>query len=266
MIKAAVLGSPIEHSLSPFIHNRAYEILGIDGKYEKFEIDVETFPEFIASASSLDWDGFSLTMPLKEVAFGMGFECDSRAKKIHSVNTLVRSGNSYKASSTDVLAFDRILDGMHFNNVAVIGGGGTARAALAALDGRVSALTILQRSDKRNELLLACLDKTDLIFAPMQTSLDSFDLVISTTPAGVSDIFVSTLSKSAGTLVESLYKPWPTKLSAAWRENGGKVVHGLDLLVEQALDQISFMTHQSFDYASMRETLLADVLEANSMR
>jgi len=153
---------------------------------------------------------------------------------------------------------------MHFTNVAVIGGGGTARAALAALDGRVSALTIVQRSDKRNELLSACVDKTALIFAPMQTSLDSFDLVISTTPAGVSDIFVSTISKSPGTLIESLYKPWPTKLSAAWQDNGGKVVHGLDLLVEQALDQISLMTHQSFDYASMRATLLADVLEANS--
>ena len=71
MIRAAVLGSPISHSLSPSLHNRAYEILGILGKYDAIEISEVEFPQFFAEATALDskvdWRGFSLTMPLKEI-------------------------------------------------------------------------------------------------------------------------------------------------------------------------------------------------------
>ena len=264
MMKAAVLGSPIEHSLSPFIHNRAYEILGVEGQYEKFDVNAEQIAEFLTSKRLDDWTGFSLTMPLKEVVLGLGFDVDVRARKIHSVNTLLRVGNSYKALSTDVLAFDRILDGIEFNKVAIIGGGGTARAALGALDGRIGEVTLLQRSAKRNDVLTRCVDTTKLDFCSMQTSLESFDLVISTTPSGASDILAPSIPKSPGTLIEALYKPWPTLISQTWTSSGGRVIHGLDLLVEQALDQVQLMTSRSFDYTSMRKTLLADVLEHNS--
>ena len=263
MKRAAVLGSPIGHSLSPFIHNRAYEILGFSGEYEKFDVKNEELETFIARKSTDEWIGFSLTMPLKESIFDLGLEIDKRAKKLRTANTLLRDGNTFKALSTDVLAFERILGQLEFTSVASSGGGGTARAALGSLDGKVAAVTILQRDNKRNELLSACADSSHLTFADMKTSLESFDLVISTTPSGVSDTFVPTISSSTGTLIEVLYKPWPTSLASAWAANGGRVIHGLDLLVEQALDQITLMTNMRFDYESMRETLLADVLTHN---
>ena len=80
-------------------------------------------------------------------------------------------------------------------------------------------------------------------------------------PAGVTDLLADSLTEANGTLIEALYKPWPTALSAKWQDLGGNVKHGLDLLVEQALDQIQLMTGKSFDYAQMRATLLSDALE-----
>jgi len=260
VIRAAVLGSPIAHSLSPFIHMRAYEILGIEGMYEKFDLGIEEFAAFSEEAKSNGWTGFSLTMPLKEVAFSSGFSIDPRATKIHSANTLIRTGNSYHALSTDVLAFDRILKNLDFQRVAVIGGGGTARAALGALDGRAEEIDVLLRNTSREAQLSACVEFVSLNFLPMESNLDGYDLLISTTPAGATDAIAQSLRVANGTLIEALYKPWPTNFSARWLELGGNVVHGLDLLVEQALDQIHLMTNISFDFSVMRSTLLSEVI------
>jgi len=259
MIKAAVLGSPIQHSLSPLIHKKAYEILGVEGSYERFDINADKFDAFIESTLHQPWTGFSMTMPLKESAFSHNFDVDSRALKIHSANTLIRMGESYRALSTDVLAFDRILAGIDFSQVIVIGGGGTARAALGALDGLVEKVAVVQRSSVRNQQLLSCVESTELNFVDFAYPLDGHDLVISTTPQGVSDIYADQVTGDAKTLIEVLYKPSPTMLSGAWLKNGGSVVDGLDLLVEQALDQLHLMTGISFDYASMRATLLEEV-------
>jgi len=91
MIRAAVLGSPISHSLSPTLHNHAYEILGIPGKYEAIEISEVEFPQFFAEATALDakvdWRGFSLTMPLKEIVTDALTQVDPLAKRIASANT-----------------------------------------------------------------------------------------------------------------------------------------------------------------------------------
>jgi shikimate dehydrogenase len=259
MIKAAVLGSPIQHSLSPVIHKKAYEILGIEGVYERFDIGVDQFDKFIQTSFNEPWTGFSMTMPLKEQAFRYEFDIDPRASKIASANTLIRVGNSYRALSTDVLAFDRILASIKYSHVLLIGGGGTARAALGALDGLVEMITIVQRNDVRNNQLLSCVDSSKLNFVDFSHHLKGYDLVISTTPQGVSDIFAERVSNNASNLIEVLYKPSPTKLSKAWQENGGTVIDGLQLLVEQALDQIHLMTGVSFDYASMRSALIEEV-------
>jgi shikimate dehydrogenase len=259
MIRAAVLGSPIQHSLSPLIHTKAYELLGIEGSYERFDVGVDQFEEFIESSLSQSWTGFSMTMPLKESAFKYDFDVDSRSSKIQSANTLIREGSSYRVLSTDVSAFDRILTGITFSEVLLIGGGGTARAALGALDGLVEKITIVQRSDARNNQLKACVDSSELNFVDFSHQLNAYDLVISTTPQGVSDIFAERVNSDVKTLIEVLYKPSPTKLSEAWLKHGGNVINGLDLLVEQALDQIHLMTGASFDYAWMRTALLEEV-------
>lgn len=259
MIKAAVLGSPISHSLSPLIHNTAYSILGIDGNYSAIEVDSSNFKHFIENSFTEDWSGFSLTMPLKESALSYGFETDARSLRIGSTNTLIPNGDSYTATSTDLLAFDRILDGLDFASVAIIGAGGTARAALGALDGLVESVDVLVRNDSRSKQISDALLSTKFNLLPMNSSLAKYDLVVATTPKGATDALVAGLTEVHGSLIEVLYNPLPTKLLQRWRELGGSTHDGVDLLVEQALDQIRLMSGVHFDYAPMRSKLLETV-------
>jgi shikimate dehydrogenase len=253
MIKCAVLGSPISHSLSPLLHRTAYEELEIEGSYEAIEINEETFGSFFEKAKGENWTGFSLTMPLKELAYLSADSSDELVKKITSANTLLNVGGKWVALSTDLLAFKSLIDVDKSARVGLIGAGGTARAALGALSGDVPSVDVFLRSSKRLDALKMAAGDTKLNIKEMDQISNNYDLLISTTPAGVLDSYVDKLAGGQGTFFEVLYKPWPTKAVSAWN---GKIISGLDLLVEQAMYQITFMTGQDFNYHMMRGRLL----------
>ena len=148
MIKCAVLGSPISHSLSPVIHRLAYEELGIEGTYEAIDVDKRNFPAFFEKAKRENWTGFSLTMPLKEMAAEYADQIDDLVKVIRSANTLLKVENRWVAISTDALAFKSLIDLPRSARVKIIGGGGTARAALGALSTSFEKIEIY-RSEKQ---------------------------------------------------------------------------------------------------------------------
>ncbi|MEJ0014656.1 MAG: shikimate dehydrogenase [Actinomycetota bacterium] len=255
MIKAAVLGSPIGHSLSPALHKRAYEILDIPASYGAIELTPDRAKEFFERALDEDWTGFSLTMPLKESIFDLNFTIDPIAERMRSANTLVRKGNTFYATSTDRTGFIRLFDGVDKKRVAIIGGGGTARAALSALDGTAGSIDFLLRSPSRADLLSTIADQSEINFFDMKHSLRGYDLVISTVPTGASDSIASLLDFKIPTLCEVLYKPYPTRLLAKAQSFGTHTIDGIDLLVEQALDQVLLFTGKVFDLMSMRIAL-----------
>ena len=259
MIRAAVLGSPIAHSLSPKIHKRAYEILGIAGEYTAVELNEATFPKFYAGISDSDWTGFSLTMPLKEIAIKSCPKISEIALRINSANTLFRVGNEWSATSTDYLAFTNLLATSSDSKVAIIGGGGTARAAAGALNSKVTKIDVLTRSPDRLLGLINSAPDVSFDLLEMSASLDSYDLIIQTTPSGVFDEFSSNLKSARGVLVECLYKPWPTLLASRYADLGGRIISGRDLLVEQALYQVEIFSEKSFDFGTMRTQLLAHI-------
>ena len=206
MIRAAVLGSPISHSLSPTLHNRAYEILGISGKYEAIELSEVEFPQFFAEATALDasvdWRGFSLTMPLKEIVTNSLIGVDPLAKRISSANTILIDRNSQEVNvkilSTDVLGFRTIFDRITINqdsSVAIIGGGGTARAAVSALDGLVSNINVYQRSEKRNNLVRGAASLSAINFHGLNKLNDVLDhsLIVSTLPNTASEVLIAAI-------------------------------------------------------------------------
>ncbi len=258
MIKAAVLGSPISHSLSPLIHRKAYEILGLEGDYSAIEIDLKGFPNFFERASSENWNGFSLTMPLKEAPFEMISDIDPISTRIRSVNTLIQSGGHWRALSTDFLAFKSLINLSKGSQVAIIGGGGTARAAIGALEGHDTCVDVMIRSKAREDSLSIAAGDLELNFLPLSGDLEKYDFVVSTVPKGVMDPFAPTISNTNGALLECLYAPWPTQLAKKWQELGGEVISGIDLLVEQALHQINLMTGVDFDFDVMRKLLLVE--------
>ncbi len=261
MIKAAVLGSPIAHSLSPLLHRAAYTHLGVSGDYQAIEVKLNELKPFLEKSLAQDYSGFSLTMPLKEEVINIVGDIDPLAREIASANTVVNRDGHWVASSTDLLAFTRLLQGLSFTSVCVIGGGGTARAALGALRAFTENVDVLLRSPERLGALIQAGGRIDVKALEMSSDLSSYDLVISTVPAGVINLQDLVDTQPQGVLLDVLYHPWPTPLAAKWRESGQPVISGRDLLVEQALDQISLMTGNVFDYEQMRKVLYTALLE-----
>lgn len=264
MIKAAVLGSPISHSLSPLLHNTAYAQLGLSASYGAIEVKANSLAKFM-DERDVTWTGFSLTMPLKEEVIRYAKHVDHLAQRIHSANTLYKKAGEWHATSTDVIGFKNALD-MHKveikGHVVILGAGATARAAAAACDNSETQITVINRSLTRVQAMSDAVIESQLSFLNWDdlSVLADADLVISTAPAGVTDSIELPANISAP-YFEALYKPWPTPASAMWATRGGIVIDGLDLLIHQALAQITIFSGATFDsahmYTKLREVGLA---------
>ncbi len=249
-ISAAVLGSPIAHSLSPVLHGKAFELLAIAGRYEAIEVESGALAEFLQRQGK-NYDFLSLTMPLKEevlaIAQDLNIEVDDLAQRIQSVNTLVRKGSSWSATSTDGSGFIKALANAgydHFNSVLILGAGGTARAIAGAVDDIAQNVAIMGRSVRRNAGIAACFRKVvpEFIAWDDQIDLRKFDLIVNTTPSGAADLVAENIpAKVDGLLFDVLYKPWPTLIARRWSDGGGKVISGLELLLYQGIDQINIV-------------------------
>ncbi|MER5713272.1 MULTISPECIES: shikimate dehydrogenase [unclassified Streptomyces] len=249
--RAAVLGSPIAHSLSPVLHRAAYEALGLDDwSYDRFEIDEAGLPGFVGELDG-SWAGLSLTMPLKRAIIPLLDEISDTAASVEAVNTVVlREDGRRFGDNTDIpgmIAALRERGVEKVESAAILGAGATASSALAAL-ARVCAgpVTAYVRSEARAEEMRGWGERlgVDVRTADWERAAEAFaaPLVIATTPAGTTNALAAAVPDTVGTLFDVLYDPWPTALAAAWSDHGGKVVGGLDLLVHQAVLQVEQMT------------------------
>ncbi|MEU2078825.1 shikimate dehydrogenase [Streptomyces sp. NPDC013489] len=249
--RAAVLGSPIAHSLSPVLHRAAYAALGLDDwSYERFEVDEAGLPGFVRELDD-SWAGLSLTMPLKRAVIPLLDGISDTAASVEAVNTVVlREDGRRVGDNTDIpgmLAALRERGVEKVESAAVLGAGATASSALAALaricDGPVTAYV---RSEARAEEMRGWGERlgVEVRTAAWDDAAEAFasPLVIATTPAGTTNALAGAVPDAVGTLFDVLYDPWPTALAAAWSDRGGKVVGGLDLLVHQAVLQVEQMT------------------------
>ncbi|MGA5066919.1 shikimate dehydrogenase [Streptomyces exfoliatus] len=249
--RAAVLGSPIAHSLSPVLHRAAYAELGLDAwSYDRFEVDEAALPGFVAELDAT-WAGLSLTMPLKRAIIPLLDEISDTAASVEAVNTVVfREDRRLVGDNTDIpgmIAALRERGVEKVESAAILGAGATASSALAAL-ARICAgpVTAYVRSEARAEEMRGWGERlgVDVRTAGWDDAAEAFasPLVIATTPAGTTNALASAVPDAVGTLFDVLYDPWPTALAAAWSDRGGKVVGGLDLLVHQAVLQVEQMT------------------------
>jgi len=252
LINAAVLGSPISHSLSPRLHMSAYRHLSIAGNYESFDVPAGSLGEFLKDKGNA-WTGFSLTMPLKEEVLSVAQVIDPLVKRIQSGNTLVRQGDSWSLYSTDVLGFQNAWSKENSTkpkSVLIVGSGATARAAAAAFDDANTSISVLHRNLDREKSMQSSVTVATMKFLPWKF-IDEFytsDLVINTTPKAVLDSFAHELSrKPKGTFFDVIYNPWPTKFAAAWSGTGSAVISGLDLLIAQGIEQIRLFSRLDID-------------------
>jgi shikimate dehydrogenase len=262
--RAAVLGSPIAHSLSPTLHRAAYARLGLTGwSYDRHEVDEAELPGFVDSLDA-SWAGLSLTMPLKRAVIPLLDEADPAALAVNAVNTLVFGADGARyGENTDVPGFVNALRERGVETVpgaaAVLGGGATAGSALAALSGLVRGpISVYVRNPAKLAEFDALVAYFGLEIEPRPwaeaAQAAACDLVLNTTPAGAADDLARTLPPRVGVLFDAIYHPWPTPLAAAWAQRGGTVLGGRDLLLHQAVRQVELMTGV--------EGRSADILEA----
>ncbi|MGF7238182.1 MAG: shikimate dehydrogenase family protein [Frankia sp.] len=305
-MRAAVLGSPIAHSLSPALHRAAYAALGRNWSYTAIECDEAGLPAMLARVrAEPGWAGLSLTMPLKIAAVGLLDEVDELAGILGAVNTVVvrveSGGTRLVGFNTDVdgiaYAVDEVLaaprtsgagaragdlggaggdpgdlggagagdpggagagdSGSAFDSAppaqaVVLGAGGTARAAIAALARRkIPAVDVIARRPAAGAPLVAlgAVLKTAVTVRPWGPDPDwirglvgQCDLVVATTPAGATDALASRSWPAGCALVDLLYHPWPTRLAAAAAAAGVPVAGGLTVLAAQAVRQVRLFT------------------------
>ncbi|MGW7334640.1 shikimate dehydrogenase [Streptomyces sp. NPDC054808] len=252
--RAAVLGSPIAHSLSPVLHRAAYAELGLaDWTYDRFDVDEAALPGFFAELGP-EWAGLSLTMPLKRAVIPLLDGISETAASVEAVNTVVFTEDGRRTGdNTDIPGIVAALREHGVEKVetaAILGAGATASSALAALaricTGEVS---VYVRSEARAAEMRGWAERLDadvriVDWARAEEAL-SAPLVVATTPAGATDPLAAAVPERPATLFDVLYDPWPTALAARWSAYGGAVVSGLDLLLHQAVLQVEQMTRRA---------------------
>lgn len=262
MRRAAVLGSPVAHSLSPVLHRAAYAELGLHRwVYEAHDVDAAALPEFFAGLDGT-WAGLSLTMPLKAAVLPLLDGASPLTETVGAANTVLLRDGQRLGDNTDVPGIEAALRDAGVSGVssaAVLGGGATARSAVAALGRVTPSVAAYVRSPDRADGLSATAAAcgVDLVVRPwagVEEAL-AMPLVLNATPAGVVDELAARMPTTPGLLFEVLYDPWPTPLVTAWRALGGEVVDGLALLVHQAVLQVALMTEVEVDPARLAPVL-----------
>jgi shikimate dehydrogenase len=268
MINGAVLGSPISHSLSPQLHNIAYDFLKINAEYTRYEVQSGDLPKFLALHPELN--SLSLTMPLKEEALKITDAISPISNQIKSGNTLSKKDGNWSLTSTDVEGF---LMALAANNVklsesiVILGSGATARAVAAAIDSDKSIqsrqIHIIHRNPDRESGMRLAAPSSELIFHNWNSGklLNEVSLVVNTSPAGAADVFCADLSKPAGVYFEALYNPWPTALLKKFNDLGQQTIDGIELLVHQGISQIEIFSGVKVDRKTLSEIMRSRAIE-----
>lgn len=244
-LELAVLGSPIAHSQSPAMHAAAYETLGLDWSYGRHLVTEDTLARFLESRDA-QWRGVSMTMPLKQAVLGLLDAADELVTVTGSANTLLFDGDRRLGWNTDVFGIIGALariDVTRTQHSLVLGGGATAASAIAAAAQLgAHSVTVAIRTPARAERLRDGAEQqgVDLDIRSLDDIADvEADLVVSTLPNGASvDLRFDEGVTGGATLFDVGYHPWPTDVAALWLDRGGRVVHGLEMLVHQALMQV----------------------------
>jgi shikimate 5-dehydrogenase len=280
-MRAAVLGSPIAHSLSPALHRAAHAALGLDDwTYQAIECGEADLASLVGSLGP-EWAGLSLTMPLKRTVLPLLDRADPLVTVTGGANTVVFRPDGRHGYNTDVRG---IVDALTESGapapetVTVLGAGATACSALAALpELGASEADVLVRDPSRAAALLATAARLRLRvrLRPFGGEEDGAaqspipGLLISTVPAGAADAFADRIlatGQAPAAVLDVVYAPWPTRLAQAASAAGAMVASGFAMLLHQAAAQVELMTGKPAPLEAMRAAGEAEIARRAAAR
>ncbi len=267
--RAAVLGSPIAHSLSPVLHRTAYAQLGLEWTYDALEVDEAGLAGFVAGCGP-QWVGLSLTMPLKRAVLPLLDRRSGLVDLVGAANTVLFGPDGLVGHNTDVLGIVEALRGAGAEPgpALVLGGGATAASALAALQtlGVTEVRVLARRPQLASDEMAGLVERLGLAVAfdmwpgPGDRLPDRAEaaIVVCTAPAAAGIGLAGAVPHDPGALLDVSYEPWPPVLVRAWRAAGGAAVAGDEMLLHQAVGQVELMSGRRPDIGVMRAALAAE--------
>jgi len=254
----AVLGDPIEHSLSPKIHAAAYQTLGHDWDYTRFQVALGSLQHFVKSEGNR-LTGMSITMPLKREASDLATTRDSLVELTGVANTLIRTEHGFSAFNTDVYGVSQSLSSCFANpvgQVAILGAGATATSALVSISQNAPAaqITVYLRDAAKASAILDFANglELELEVAALEDYQSAKDLTISTVPNEVLSSFA--IEKSTGWLLNANYSSLESSFTASFSPD--RRVDGKTMLLWQALAQIRIFVSGDPDLPLPNEALV----------
>jgi shikimate dehydrogenase len=265
------MGWPVAHSLSPAIHNAAFQALELDWIYVPMSVAPSAVPLAIDGLVALGFAGVNVTMPHKTAVADLIEDLTEDARRLRAVNTVVVDGSLLQGHNTDAPGFDRFLRrdaafdpaGRH---ALIFGAGGAARAcALALAHGGAASLTIAARDPARVGDLSAAIDGLGTELTPIafdDAATVEADLIVNATPIGARDESLPVPRMGATSVViDLLYHPAETPLQTQAREAGATVFGGIGLLLHQAALSFELWTGQQPPLEVMSAAALAAFAE-----
>ena len=265
-----IIGDPVAHSLSPVMHNAAFEKLGMDAVYLAFRVSPEEVGDAIRGAKSLGIAGLNVTIPLKEKALFF-VDAEPIAKKIGAINTIDFSSGTPVGYNTDGIGSLRVLKEtvgeINGKNVLILGAGGAAKAISFYLDGGGAKITIANRTKERAAHLTSKLSNADFIGlgAELKEYVKASDILINATSVGMHPNEDATLVSADMmhpdlVVFDIVYNPMETKLlREAKRAGVKKRVDGVKMLVYQGAASFKIWTKEEPPVEVM-EKAVRDVL------
>ncbi|MBB5959130.1 shikimate dehydrogenase [Saccharothrix tamanrassetensis] len=258
----------MSHSLSPVLHNAAFEALGLTSwSYTRIECEADDVEPLVRGLDP-SWAGLSVTMPGKRAALAVASSATPRAVLVGAANTLVPVAGGWRADCTDV---DGVVGALRAScgftggsHAVLLGAGGTATAALVGLASvGVESFSLVVRSAARAAEAEACAARAGVSLRVIPWEAAEFadlaassDVLVSTVPPSATEPIAAELAE-APCVLDVVYHPWPTPLAYAVEKRGRSLATGLDMLLHQAFGQSEQFTGQPAPRSAMRDALRA---------
>lgn len=264
-----LIGNPVEHSLSPEIHNFMFAETKENGIYLAFKVEKENIKKTLEVMKSLGIKGFNVTIPHKEEVLSSLDFISEEVKAIKACNTIFNNDGKLEGYNTDYLGFLKTLEEEGFQiegkNIAVLGAGGASRAILWALkNNKPSNVDIFNRSlDKAKNLIdeFEIKNSRAFLLTDFKNHSLKYDLIINTTSVGMgelkdqSPIEENVELKKEVILYDLIYNPSKTKFLEIGASSNLKIINGLDMLLYQAILSFQIWTKKEFDIKEMKAKL-----------
>src|SRR3989338_3629023 len=269
-----VIGDPVEHSLSPAMHNAGYEALGIDDQYvfTAAKVKVEDVRDVVKAVRVMGIRGLTCTIPHKIEVMKYLDEIDEVAKKIGAVNTVVNEKGKLKGYNTDWLGVVEPLEKygkLKGKKAAVIGAGGAARAMVYGLLKRGASVIIFNRTIKKAWDLIKALKIKNGQSVSLVSCHDlshvrgvaDCDIILNATNLGMGGNKNETpvpkkFIKKHHIVFDAVYVPYETRLLKEAKEKGAKIIHGTEMLLHQGIAQFELHTGKQAPEEAMRKVLI----------